>query len=602
MIKNNSLWLTTKLVWLLYIFHCVWFYLKFRLYNNYLTIDYFLFILGFIYIFLYSEGLGHIFKNKIIRGIIGVFLPSFYFILGKYHYRVKTSFDYKILIDNLAETFHAESSSVILNTIKMKDFYHIGIVIISLILVEVFFKVFSKIKYKQNKKKGLTYLAVLLLSLFYLPYPPGEISYILKSAVDLHLGNVSGGKYYKELSQKKTPFLTEIKSKRTKRRPHIFIINIESFNALYVEKEANGKEITPVFNSLINEGLYIDDFYGNTVQTIKGQFSTLCSRLPLLSSKASYELDGKKLNCAPRILKKLGYETYFHKCFSNLNFDNTKKFMSDIGFDHIHTTSTNHMSKEQRDKFIWGWGVQDDVSYKQYVNRVIELHEKSNKPIFSMIHTVSHHMKFRAVPKRLRQIYPQQHIREHAFINSLHASDKFLEVFIKTLKEKNLYDNSLIIITGDHSYPNGEHGLFDNQTGYQQEFFKTPMLVIWKKHLQAKRIKNKTYSHIDLLPSILDLIGEHGEYQLIGQSFLDNTQESKAHLVQPYNGLILSIVSHPYKYVWIRKNNTELLFNLLKDPLEEQPIKNEFKRKELRRERDLIIFNSEDLLKNYGLE
>ena len=59
--------------------------------------------------------------------------------------------------------------------------------------------------------------------------------------------------------------------------------------------------------------------------------------------------------------------------------------MSDIGFDHIHTTSTDHMSKEQRDKFIWGWGVQDDISYKQYVDRVIELHEKSNKPIFSMI-------------------------------------------------------------------------------------------------------------------------------------------------------------------------------------------------------------------------
>ncbi|HNX60582.1 MAG TPA: hypothetical protein PKK43_15880, partial [Spirochaetota bacterium] len=58
--------------------------------------------------------------------------------------------------------------------------------------------------------------------------------------------------------------------------PNVFIVMIESFNANFVEaRYANGQEYTPFFNSMISKGLYVEHFYGNSVQTCKGQEATL---------------------------------------------------------------------------------------------------------------------------------------------------------------------------------------------------------------------------------------------------------------------------------------------------------------------------------------
>ena len=356
------------------------------------------------------------------------------------------------------------------------------------------------------------------------------------------------------------------------------------------KKKINGKFVTPVFNSLINEGLYVENFYGNSVQTIKGHYSILCSRIPYIKGKASYKADLSKLGCAPKKLKELGYTSFYHSSFHNLDFDNTKTFMKGIGFDLLTRSEGSKLTKKQQVENIWGWGIQDNLSYIQYVQNFKEI-EKNKKPVFSMMSTISHHMKFNKVPNSQKYIFKNKSGKKEDFINSLHLSDKYLASFINELKKNNLYQNSIIIITGDHSYPGGEHGLYDNQVGHYEEFFRTPLLVIWKDKLSAQRLKYKTSSQVDILPTILDLIGESGIYNFVGDSIL-REENNFAHLVQPYNGQFLSVVKWPYKYVWAKRKNRGFLYDLMTDPNELSPINNDEIEDEYRKQLDYIYLDN----------
>ncbi|MFG1525534.1 LTA synthase family protein [Halobacteriovorax sp. RZ-3] len=554
---------TTKALWFLYFYFNTWLILKWRLYNSLHLTDYLVIAAGFGLIYLYSEAINKLVKPAFLRVLLSIFLICLYYIAGKYHFRVKTSFDLVVFISNFRETFNAASGDVILNTMKLKDFYETLALVPLLLFAQFKFKVFN-LKNQIRPLKGLGLLTSYLALIFALPYPFGEISYSVKSVVESF--RPLEAKHTYKVEREISSHFQEV------RKPNIILVSMESFNGLYINKKTkSGKEITPVFNSLLKEGLSIDDFYGNSVQTVKGQFATYCSQVPLIRGKASYQLDNTLIKCLPKVFSEIGYQSYFHKCFQDLSFDDTHNFMVDIGFDHVLKTDMSQMTEYVKTHNVWGWGVQDDISYKQFVKNIKNITSKSNKPIFATIHTVSHHMKFGNVPKEQRELFPEQRSKEEAFLNSLNVSDKYLGTLIKELKANGLYDNSLIIITADHSYPNGEHGFYDAQTSYFQEFFKIPFLAIWKGEIAPQVIKEKTFSQVDILPTVLDLMGISEKIETAGVSML-NEQGSTALLVQPYNGVTLAAVEWPYKLVWQKKSDRKLLFNLMMDPKEENPI------------------------------
>lgn len=589
------MWITTKILFSLYAFFNLW--LTIRWGNFHELLDpwtYFVHFFSLALIFFYSEFFNKLLKIKFLRISVSIFLIAFYIIMGKYRYRVSTSFDYAILHDNFYEIFNGAAFGVVKNTLKPKDFIQ-GFLMIPLFLFLQFkYQVFTK-NIRASWRQAFVYLTSFFILIGAGPLPYGEISYIFSSAWDFHFGGYPRSKNFEEITKKKEFWTETINSSMPESRPNIFLINVESFNGLYVDKKTDqGVEITPNFNKLKNEGLYIDDFYGNSIQSIKGQYAVLCSMVPLIRGKSSYNIKTpERLNCFPKVLKELGYKSFYHKCFSNVHFDNTHDFMRSIGFDEVTSTDTSHLSKEERQRYIWGWGVQDNISYPQYLDH-FERIAKNGNPVFSMVHTVSHHMKFNSIPPEESLLYkgylPRN--KQEEFLNSLHTTDRYLGQLIDEMKKRNLYENSIIIITGDHSYPAGEHFLYDNQVSYYQEFFKTPFVIIWPGKITPENLKEKTYSHIDVLPTVMDLIGHKGDVESMGVSMLDK-KGSTALLVQPYNGTYLGAVKWPWKYIWERRSNRDFIFNINEDPMEKVKLKNQEILDELKPNLDKIIYSFE---------
>lgn len=97
--------------------------------------------------------------------------------------------------------------------------------------------------------------------------------------------------------------------------------------------------------------------------------------------------------------------------------------------------------------------------------------------------------------------------------------DYLISKVIETLKEENLFDNTILFIMSDHGESLGEHGInFCHHSSYDVSFH-TP-LIIHGKNLPKKRINTLTQLE-DLPPTVLDLIGIKYEESLFdGKSLM----------------------------------------------------------------------------------
>jgi arylsulfatase A-like enzyme len=81
--------------------------------------------------------------------------------------------------------------------------------------------------------------------------------------------------------------------------------------------------------------------------------------------------------------------------------------------------------------------------------------------------------------------------------------DYNLDKLLVKLRDMNILEDSLIIVTADHGEEFLEHGLFKH--GYQlyDESIHIPLIFYWKNHLKAKRVEDFV-SGIDIAPTILN--------------------------------------------------------------------------------------------------
>ena len=125
-----------------------------------------------------------------------------------------------------------------------------------------------------------------------------------------------------------------------------------------------------------------------------------------------------------------------------------------------------------------------------------------------------------------------------------------------------------MVLVGDHGYPAGEHGNFVNAIGAWEENFRTP-LVLWSPGWLAPRnIDDRAHSQVDLMPTLLDLLGVDASAHMAGESIVA-TRTGPANpelLIQPYDGRQLVSLRYPYKLVRHVDTDQESLFDLAADP------------------------------------
>lgn len=367
----------------------------------------------------------------------------------------------------------------------------------------------------------------------------------------------------------------------TTTQDNLFMIHLESINSKIVNS-TNTPELINISN---NHGIFFPQIQSSSVLTIRSQEVILCGTLPSLGPNLSPQNHiTKHLNCLPKILKDAGYHTMFFQSYANLQFANTKQFLSNIGFNEVHS---DDIMKPEDKELVWGYP--ENIFYK----RVFEyLAKQKDKKIFAYIavSSTNHHPFYN---EEKTQVYPQFK-KSVPFINptnlvekltnTTYIQDAFFGEMIKNHYLPNYSDNSNLLVFGDHSWPIEIHkgNKYNENQAFQENFVSTLSFLPSKQNHDTYNIGHKVtqlYNHIDILNTILD-IQNITKTNKIGNSFFQsiiktpNEESSQICMisVQPFTNKYIVTIKFPFKKIYNTTTNLVSTYNLEKDPNELQPI------------------------------
>ncbi|MCX5633302.1 MAG: sulfatase-like hydrolase/transferase [Phycisphaerae bacterium] len=169
---------------------------------------------------------------------------------------------------------------------------------------------------------------------------------------------------------------------------------------------------------------------------------------------------------------------------------------------------------------------------------------------------------------------------------------------IQKLKELNLYDKTLVVITGDHGEMMGEHGESDHSFFIYEAAIRVPLIIKKPSGPKGKRIK-EVAGVVDILPTICESVGAQIPANVQGINILKTGRPEKGQRYiyteslypTKYNGnSLLAVTDGRWKY--IQTTNPEL-YDLSTDPNE---MKNLFHLQ--RKKSDLLQYQLKRLLHN----
>ncbi|WP_232426291.1 LTA synthase family protein [Cytobacillus praedii] len=303
---------------------------------------------------------------------------------------------------------------------------------------------------------------------------------------------------------------------------HVFTIQVESLQEFVINKSINGQEITPNLNRLLKDSAYFDHVYqqigaGNTSDA---EWIMHTSLYPEGMDPTVNVIDGSDIPSLVHTLERNGYGTATYHA-DDITYWSRDKLYPALGFDYIYTSEEIPNEKEI------GFGPADEVLFN-YVEKQLPDQMEDHPLMYSNIITLTSHTPFEMPDEyeylNLPDSYKDTYVGN--YLQSVRYTDEQIGKFIQSLKELGIYDQSLILIYGDHS---GLHGapvtekdeqLLKEMLGHDYNLhdrfvvpviFNAPGIFNGETHSQLG-------GQIDLMPTLLNLLGIEHDSQMIGHN------------------------------------------------------------------------------------
>ncbi len=104
------------------------------------------------------------------------------------------------------------------------------------------------------------------------------------------------------------------------------------------------------------------------------------------------------------------------------------------------------------------------------------------------------------------------------YLRCVKGVDDNIARLIKFLKEEGLYDNTIIVYTGDQGFMLGEHDYIDKRWMYE-ESMRMPFFVRYPEKIKAGSRTDAIINNTDFAPTLIDMAGGTAPEQMQGHSF-----------------------------------------------------------------------------------
>ncbi len=304
---------------------------------------------------------------------------------------------------------------------------------------------------------------------------------------------------------------------------NLIVIQFESLQQVLLGQFYDGQELTPSLNALAAVDSFRFTHYYHQVgagSSSDAEFVSLNSLYPVVSGNV-YDLYEKNDYAGlPWILQEQGYGTYAYH--GNVgSFWNRDQIYPRLGFEHV-VFEDQYVLHE-----TIGFGLDDHDFFAQ----TLPFLQNQPEPWFSFLITMTSHKPFR-IPKEHRALTLRRD-DENLFgdyLQSVHYADHALGQFVAGLKDMDLYDNTLIVIYGDH------HGIGTEDAAavasmerflgqpYAAEIMLRVPLLVHIPGLGMTETLDITGGHLDLLPTLLNVLGIENRFLTFGRDLLNSDQ------------------------------------------------------------------------------
>ncbi|WP_235540843.1 LTA synthase family protein [Paenibacillus sp. Root52] len=306
---------------------------------------------------------------------------------------------------------------------------------------------------------------------------------------------------------------------------NVIMLQLESFQNFLIGLQVDGQEITPHLNQLVRDSMYFPNFYQQVGQgnTSDAEFVVNTSfYIPPNGAAATVYAD-KALPSLPKLMSANGYQTAtFHT--NDVRFWNRDQLYQALGFDNyydIHYFGTNDTI---------AFSASDDVLYDKTLDQ-LEAMQSAGSPYYAHIISMSAHHPYHLPDSKISLELPAryQDTLPGDYLISQHYADQAVGEFINGLKERGLWDNSLLVVYGDHlglpiySLDPEDEVLMEEiyGRGYTSvDMINIPLIVNAPGITPAMQLE-QLGGHVDILPTIAGLTGVSLQDQLhFGQDLL----------------------------------------------------------------------------------
>lgn len=367
-------------------------------------------------------------------------------------------------------------------------------------------------------------------------------------------------------------------------RPNVVLVMLESVAPRHMSLEGYRRETTPTIDAIARRGLYMRRAWTTATHSNYAQMAVLSSLFP----RRVHGLDQYLRLDYPRFLyhdlfHTLGYETATISS-QDENWQGMRRFQ-DTGtptkFWHSDDFTGEHLDS----------GVERIVPDDATTDHVLAWLDarSANKPWSLYVNMQGPHFPYSISEKAKRHWTPdmptwstfgylgypegEKDVVINRYDNAIrHVDDQIARIHDK-LEALGQLDNTLWILTSDHGEMFFERGLVTHGKTLNEVEARVPIILSWPGHIQPAQ-RDEPVSHLDIMPTVLDVLGlpPHPSWQ--GRSFLepDPASVGERAIFLNIQGLRFAdaVICWPYKLIIERTGKTAYLYELAKDPDEQQ--------------------------------
>lgn len=290
---------------------------------------------------------------------------------------------------------------------------------------------------------------------------------------------------------------------------NLIVVQLESFQTFPIHLKVAEQTITPVLNELAGNGIYFPHLFQQIGQgnTSDAEFISNTSIYPTGKVAMSKGYGDRVLSSLPRLLQEEGYvSATFH--VNEVKFWDRIKLYPALGFDHYYDKSFY-----ENDHFN-DFGPSDEQLYKVGMAKIRDI-AKQNKPFYTQFVTVSSHHPFNVPDDRKRITLPHSFDDTQLgnYLSSVNYTDYALGTFIDQLKEEGLWENTVMVIYGDHyglQPQDNDPAWVQSQLGIPYDSrvsrFNVPLIIHLPGEKEGK-VVDQVGGQLDILPTVTNLLG-----------------------------------------------------------------------------------------------